>query len=167
MPNPLVSYNPTANVATLGGTFDPQQAVEWLAGGVYPEELIKLSANTNNWRDATIYYALQKQDSPDGISNVLNTLAFKLQTIPQIDRNNQAICEILAAISISIGEHKLAKETLMRVPPTFSSRLTQLLAKRLSHQVLADDYKGFAEMIKSSGKVAAVKWADERSRLGL
>jgi hypothetical protein len=128
--------------------------------GMLPENVGALCANTNNFRDALVHQILASGDPSPALKTLINRLN-NLQIVD--DKDDAAICEVVATLAYGLGDLELTKETMLRIPPHLGTDYIKTVYRTFAEYKW--EPKRFADILTSSGPQALERWNQEKATI--
>lgn len=149
--------------------YDPEQTIErilidsdsthskaafYLTRGRIPCNLLVLSEQSTNFRDAVIYYILDQGDR-DELESALIALTKAISSLDDGDVRLLTYSEYAAALATAIGESSIAARIIKRNNLSTASSLLKTIAMAISKSMPGN---AFMELIKNSNRSAVNTW---------
>ena len=161
MSNPPVDYDPLA-IIMQGDTAEvPMTARKMLVVGHIPNNFIKTSRVSKNYRDAVLAEVLLNVE-PGSIhsAQVIDALRSGMRTSQDGSIELQVYTEYLAALAFAWGDTQLAAAAIMRSKVELVSSHTMSIASAITKQMPNEFYKS---LLVSQGPTASTEWMKEQS----
>ena len=151
-----IAYDSEVNIERLLVDSDSthSRAAFYLTRGRIPCNLLVLSEQSTNFRDAVIYYILDQADR-DELESALTALTKAISTLDDGDIRLLTYSEYAAALATAIGEPSIAARIIKRNNLSTASSLLKTIAMAISKKMPSN---AFLELIKNSNRSAVETW---------
>jgi hypothetical protein len=151
-----IAYDPDQTIERILVDSDSthSKAAFYLTRGRIPSNLLVLSEQSSNFRDAVIYYILDQADR-DELKHALIALTKAISTLDKGDVRLLTYSEYAAALATAIGEPSIAARVIKRNSLSTASSLLKTIAMAISKQMPGN---AFTELIKNSNRSAVETW---------
>ena len=138
-----LKYDPNISVTThmTRETFEPVVAAELLKGGNIPENLVKISEISTNFRDAVINHLIISSDGNEA-KNVVQLFSAAIASTPdEMGNTIKTYSEYLAPLSFAWGETVLATRAVLRNEPSKAGNFLSTVANALNKKMNSEMFK--------------------------
>jgi hypothetical protein len=151
-----IAYDPTVNIdkLTVNGDSTHTQAAFYLSRGYIPNNLLDISAQSTNFRDAVIYYLLDQSDRSE-IEQALTVLTKAISSLDDGDIRLLAYSEYAAVLATVLDEKTIAAKVIKRNNLSTASNMLKTIAMAISKSMPGN---AFTELIKNSNRNAVETW---------